>query len=230
MYEQDYDEQYVMFQSWGIGGQVCWGGCSPSSEMTQWTWEIAPYLKNVQVFSDPLYGQINLPAWEQPLYPDYGYNYTTLSPSFGSTSPWKFDGQSEAAITAPAATVMFTGRFDSAEGTGTYWYGPGTMLNIANSEAPDCSDIPSYCWTDWCPNGNDSGGQGIKTLVDGGFTGGDSVRKNGNMNFSFVDGHAKFVQPGQGAAGTTWHQGSLAGTIHITNPSIYLWQVIPSGV
>src|ERR1700722_7873970 len=94
MYEQDYDGTYVMFQSWGVSeAQVCWNGCTPTSEWTQWTFLITPYLKNAQVFADPLYGSSGLAAWNQSIYPDYGYNYTTLSPTFVNTSPWQYPGQ-----------------------------------------------------------------------------------------------------------------------------------------
>src|SRR5580658_5886870 len=48
MYEQDYDSQYPMFQSWESDGQVCWGSCAPGNIWTQWTFTTAPYLKNAQ--------------------------------------------------------------------------------------------------------------------------------------------------------------------------------------
>jgi prepilin-type N-terminal cleavage/methylation domain-containing protein len=227
MYVQDYDETFPLFQSWGPGGQVCWNGCAPNNIWTQWTFEITPYLKNAQVFADPLYGSSALDPWNQSIFPDYGYNYTTLSRSLANTSPWQFPGTTNAAINQPASTVMFTGRFDSKEG-GTWWYGAGTMLNIGNAEAPDCSDIPALCWTDWAPNGNDGTCcVNLPTLESGKYTGGDSVRKSGTMNVGLVDGHAKFMQPSQVAAGTNWHQGSLAGTIHITDATQYMWQVVP---
>jgi prepilin-type processing-associated H-X9-DG protein len=223
MYDQDYDEQFPLFQSWGTSGQVSWGG-PPSDYWTAWTFEIAPYLKNAQIFADPLYGPSTFQdSWDQSIFPDYGYNYTTLSPTFVTTSPWQFPGQSDAMIIAPSTTVMLSPHFDNNEG-GAYWYGLGTMLNLGNAEAPDCNDIPAECWTDWAPNGNDGGI--ITTLIQGLYTGGDSVRKQGNMNFAFVDGHCKFMNPGQGAIGTNWHQGSLSNTIHITNSATYMWQVI----
>ena len=224
MYVQDYDEQFPMFQSWPTtGGQVCWGSCS-GGEWDMWTFDIAPYLKNSQIYSDPLYGSSSeSSSWLQSIYPDYGYNYTTLSPTFANTTPWQFPGTSDAAINAPAGTVMFTGKFDNTE-MPAYWYGAGTMLNEGNAEAPDCSDIPAVCWTDWTPLGNDSI---ITTIAAGKDTGGDSIRKQGNMNVAFVDGHAKFMQAAAAAIGTNWTMGAGPGTIHITNSNTYMWQVIP---
>ncbi len=228
MYEQDYDSSYPMMQSWGIGGAACWGACSATTEWTQWTFLIAPYLKNGQVFADPLYGPSGQSAFELSAYPDYGYNYTTLSPSFANTFPWQFPGSAEAVINQPATTVMFTGKYDIfGEGGNGVWGANGFFYNTGNAEAPDCSDIPTFCWTDWAPDGPDGPSMvNLPSLESGLYTGGDSVRKQGSMNYSFVDGHAKFVQPGFGAQGTNWRQGSLSGTIHITNANNYMWQVI----
>jgi len=186
-----------------------------------WTFDIAPYLKNAQIFADPLYGGSGLSAFNLEVYPDYGYNYTTLSPDETAASPWRFPGETLAAINAPAGTVLLSAKFDNKE-MGAYWYGAGTMLNEGNAEPPDCSDIPANCWTDWAPNGNDSI---LKTEFAGVYTGGNTPRKQGNLNFSFCDGHAKFLQEGQGAAGTNWYKGIGAGAVHITDSTKYLWQV-----
>jgi len=230
MYEQDYDSSYPMFQSWspypGGNGQVCWNGCAGGVEWTMWTYDIAPYLKNAQVYADPLYGPSSDSAWLESLEPDYGYAYETLAPGLspsGYNGSWLFAGSAEATINTPASQFMLTNKFNAAE-MGTYWYGPGTMLNEGNAEAPDCSDIPSLCWTDWAPNGNDNL---IPTIAGGKDTGGNALRKEGNMNCGFADGHAKFMQPGAAAVGSSWHMGSLSGTVHVTNPTTYMWQVIP---
>jgi prepilin-type N-terminal cleavage/methylation domain-containing protein len=228
MYDQDYDEQFPMFQSWRIDGYVCWGSCTAGSIWSDWGYDVAPYIKNVAIFSDPLFGAQRYPDWEMPLNTTYGYNYTTLSPCFVpfGTTPFVFPGKSDASITAPASTVMLTGRFDSSESSGGWWYGPTTMVNVANAEAPDCSDIPADCWTDWAPNGNDGpGANNLQGDVAGQYTGGDTLRKALNMNTAEVDGHAKFMQAGGAAIGTNWHHGSLAGTIHITDSTKYMWQV-----
>jgi prepilin-type N-terminal cleavage/methylation domain-containing protein/prepilin-type processing-associated H-X9-DG protein len=225
MYDQDYDEDFPMFQSWRTDGYVCWGACAPGSIWSQWTFDIAPYLKNAQVYADPLYGpQSQTSDWAESIYPDYGYNYTTMSPTFAAfgTTGWVMAGENDSAINQPASTVLLSGRYDQREAPATYWY-PNAMLTTGGSEPPDCSDIPADCFTDWAPNGNYGF---LKTEVAGLYTGGDSVRKANNMNFAFVDGHCKFMQPGQGAIGTNWHLGSLSGSIHITNNQTYMWQVM----
>jgi prepilin-type N-terminal cleavage/methylation domain-containing protein len=234
MYVQDYDETYPMMQSWshypGGDGQVCWNGCSNATEWDAWTYDIAPYLKNAQIFNDPLRGSSSLSAWNEALQPDYGYNYTTLSPTFTAIASvgWLFEPKPDAAIIAPSATVMLTGHFGYNEG-GTWWYGQGTLVNEGNAEAPDCSDIPAECWSDWAPNGNDGpGAVALPTIASGLDTAGDAPRKEVTQNVAFVDGHCKFVQNGQAATGTNWYLGALSGTIHITNSTTYWWQVFNS--
>jgi prepilin-type processing-associated H-X9-DG protein len=224
MYIQDHDETYPMWQSWDNNGYVCWGSCSPGSIWTQWTFDCAPYIKTSQIFADPLYGSTFSDAFDQTIFTDYGYNFTTLSPWEGAfVAPFIFAGVTDAAINSSASTVMISGRCDSKE-MGAWWYGPGTMLSTGDAEAPDCSDSPSWCCTDWAPDGNYVA-QGLTSIPGGHFTGGVADRKQGNPNFAFVDGHCKFMQPGQGAVGTNWHQGSLSGTIHVTDANLYMWQM-----
>jgi len=226
MYVQDYDETFPMSQSWykpGTGGHVNWGG---GYNWSMWTFDIAPYLKNAQIFADPLYGPSGKDSFTQTYFPDYGYNYTSLSPSSANTSPWQFLGRTLAFVNFPSSTVLLTGISDSPGETGGGWsYGVPNMFELGNSEPPDCSDIPQVCWSDWAPNGNTALMlSGSPTEEAGLYTGGDSVRKSHTMNFSFTDGHCKFVQEGQGAVGTNWHHGSLSGTIHITDNNLYMWQ------
>jgi prepilin-type N-terminal cleavage/methylation domain-containing protein len=224
MYDQDYDEHFPMFQSWrNDNAYISWGS---QPYFSMWSYDIAPYIKNLTVFSDPLLGLSTTPSWEQPLATDYGYNYSTLSPTFATTSPWTYSGETDASINAPASTVMLTGRFDTPKEGGFWWYGEGTFVNAGNAEAPDCSDIPAVCWTDWAPNGNDGpGAVALSGDVQGLYTGGNALRKQLNMNTAEVDGHAKFMQAGAAAVGTNWYHGALAGTIHVTDSTTYMWQV-----
>jgi prepilin-type N-terminal cleavage/methylation domain-containing protein len=225
MYSQDYDELFPMLQSWpkqGSGGHVCWNGCAGGWAWTAWTYDIAPYVKNAQIYADPLSGPASTDSWWQSLFTDYGYNYTTLSPSLANTSPWIFAGEPMAAILRPADTVLLAGTFNSRE-KGSWWYGPGTLVEEGTAEAPDCSDIPAVCWSDWAPNGNFSD---LPTTESGKYTGGNSLRKALNANLSFTDSHCKFMQAGAAAVGSTWYMGILAGNIHVVDATKYLWQVM----
>ena len=222
MYSQDYDEAFPMFQTWysPTAGNVSWGS---AHNWSMWTFDIAPYLKNAQIFGDPLYGPSSRSAFDISVFPDYGYNTTTLSPTFINTSPWQYPGEADSSINFPSTTVMFSGIADNVETQGSWWYGDGTLFDLGNAEPPDCSNIPAECFSDWAPDKNDSF---LPNEAAGLYTGGDSVRKTNAMNFSFVDGHCKFMQEGQGAVGTDWHHGSLSGTIHVLDNNKYMWQVM----
>jgi len=227
MYVQDYDEQYPLYNSWGdVNTPILIGGVP----WTNWAYQIAPYLKNLQIFGDPLInGTQQFPNWEEPLWSDYGLNYTTLSYYSGAlgSTPWIFTGASLASLNSPASTVQLAGRADETEMVGLYWYGNGTELNAGGAEAPDCSDIPSWCWADWAVGTNWTAELKNMSDTDGYYTGAVALRKAVNGNFAMCDGHAKFMQAGGAAIGTTWYHGIAAGQVHITNSTTYMWQVQP---
>lgn len=221
MYTQDYDETFPIFTRWG-DGPITLGG----TPLSTWAFDVAPYIKNNQIFSDPMVGGIRQASAVAPFYTHYGYNYTTLSPytgSFGAT-PWRYGGASIAAINRPADVVMLAGRFTVEEAGAIYWYGSGTMTTQGGAEPPDCTHIPAWCFDDWGINGNYSI---LQTEAAGRFSGGVSLRKQNNANFSFTDGHAKFMQAGQGARGTNWFKGISSGSVVITDPTVYAWHQSP---
>lgn len=221
MYVQDYDETYPLHQRWD----------DPASPLTiggrywsSWAYDIAPYIKNRQVFIDPLYGPQNTTDIFYPYYTTYGYNYTVLAPYAGGfgTVPWKDTPASLAAIARPADTVLAGGMFSATEIGATYWYGTGTMISNGSLEPPDCSDIAAWCFSDWAATGS-NWGPILPTEVSGKYTGGVSLRKALNANLAHCDGHVKFMQAGQAAIGTNWSKASVGGGVHILTPSIYKW-------
>lgn len=226
MYVQDYDETYPLFQRWGKPGTSGFPISFGSVYFSQWSYDIAPYLKNVQVFSDPLIGPINQSAGLTPLYTYYGYDYTALSPvtSTDINGYYLPTPASLASVARPSSLVMIAGRATYIETQGLYWYGPGTMVNSGNAEAPDCSDIPPVCWSDWAPDGNDGS---LPNAEAGLYTGGVSLRKALNANLAFCDGHVKFMPAGQAAIGTNWFKGIKSGQVHILKPTDYMWEASP---
>ena len=227
MYVQDYDETYPLFQRWGKPNTPGFPISFGSVYFSQWSYDIAPYLKNVQVFSDPLIGSINQSNGLAPLYTYYGYDYTALSPADGSKDAngnWYAVPATLAAVARPASLVMIAARATYIETGGLYWYGPGTMVNSGGAEAPDCSDIVPYCWSDWAPDGNYGS---LPNAEAGLYTGGVSLRKAANANLAFCDGHVKFLQAGQAAIGTNWFKGIKSGQVHIKTPTDYLWEASP---
>jgi len=230
MYVQDYDETYPLFERWGKVGASGYPISFGSAYFTQWGYDIAPYLKNVQVFADPLAPAPTEPSFWWPMFTQYGYNYTVLSPSVGATDAngfWIENPAALASLARPADTVLLAGRMSQQElfpsGPYTvYYYGSGTITSAGGAEAPDCSDIPPYCFSDWA-----AGSFGLPTYEAGQYTGGVSMRKAQNANLAFCDGHVKFMQAGVAAAGTNWYKGIGGGAVHITTPTAYHWEATP---
>jgi len=223
MYVQDYDETYPLNQSWDDpSSPLLFGG----RLWTSWAYNVSPYIKNRQVFADPLAGPIAAADIFWPADSSYGYNYTALAPTLGNTTPWKDLPATLASVARPADCVLLTGKFAPlADMGGTYWYGSGTLVGVDDADGPDCSHIAPYCWGDWAPDGNFSL---IKTgEVAGLYTGGNSLRKGLQANIAHCDGHVKFMPAGQAAIGTNWSKGKLSGTINITTPALYKWAASP---
>lgn len=220
MYTQDYDETFPLDASWGYG-PITIGG----NPYTQWSWDILPYIKNVQIFQDPL----GVPQTRQPhsvwdvMFPQYGYNYTALSPYKGAfgTTPWIRTPNSMAAVSRPADLVMIAGKFSFTEIGALYWYGPGTMTTLAGAEPPDCSTSTAWCFAGWGISSNYT--DLLKTDEKGAFTGGVTLRKAKNANVALVDGHAKFMQAGSLAVGTNWRQNIPEDQIVVTDKTRYMW-------
>jgi prepilin-type N-terminal cleavage/methylation domain-containing protein len=223
MYVQDYDETMPMDQRWDDpASPIVW---SPNRLWSSWAFDIAPYIKNRQIFIDPLYGPKSVAEIFYPLYSQYGYNYTALSPSLANTNPWKFVGVSLAAIARPSECVLLGGHMDVDEVGGFWEAGLGTMFYQTHVEPPDCEDIPAVCRSDWSID--QFYGVHLPTDVSGKFTGGVSLRKALNANLAHVDGHVKFMQAGQAAIGSSWFKGVTDGNVHITNPAVYKWSANP---
>lgn len=228
MYVQDYDETYPCAQRWGVVGASGYAVSFSTAYYTQWSYDIAPYIKNVQVFADPLQGTIKQSSSLWPLYTNYGYNYTALAPSDGVTVDvngfWLNKPAALASVSRPASLVLLGGRHTYEELGGYESYGVGKLTNFGTLEAPDCSDIVPWCFTDWAPDGNY---HYLTTAESGLYTGGTSLRKALNANLAFTDGHVKFLQAGQAAIGTNWYKGILSGNVHILTPNQYQWATQP---
>jgi prepilin-type N-terminal cleavage/methylation domain-containing protein len=201
MYSQDYDEAFPHDHMWNHrGGGRSIGGVP----LTLWTSNILPYIKNTQIFGDPMGTPITQATELWPYYTGYGYNYTALSPYSGAmgTNPWIRTTVSQAAVQRSADLIMVGSRFSFADLGAIYSYGAGTMTTLGGLEPPDCYTIVPWCFDGWGTGGNYHAL--LKTEDAGRFTGGVSLRKAKNMNFAMTDGHAKFMQPGQAARGYRW--------------------------
>lgn len=243
MYVQDYDEGFPIDcrVTWA-GGPWCLGApCPGITSVSLWGYDIQPYIKDYNLYQDPLCGN--------PLYPNfftgnlgdffwtaegqYGYNYTALSPtpssSYDGPVPWARVPATMAGISRPTDLIMLTGKASLQE-EGWWWQGPGTIYSYMTVEPPDCYDIDPACFGNWGIGGwGDfiySRGVPISTVA-GRYTGTVSFRKSNFGTFAMVDGHVKFLSAAEAAVGTNWTPNIQANNLHITNPSVYRWLTQP---
>jgi len=230
MYAGDFDDTLPLGTAWNTGrDQACYG---TGLCFAVWSWSIAPYVKNSQIYMDPQTtpnGKSNtLPqANYDSYYVQYGYNYTYLSPMHILNGPQS--GVSATAVGQPADTVMLATKWANIENTsGSDWgtWFPNGQLAAAAVDSVDCNDIPDWCMSGWGHNSfYDNGGMNLTTAAAGKYTGGNSLRAAGNNITSFVDGHVKKFAPGNLAIGTSWTQNAVESNIHITDTTKYLWDL-----
>jgi prepilin-type N-terminal cleavage/methylation domain-containing protein len=231
MYSTDVDDMAPVDCIWGQHDAYYWFG-SWNNAFSPWSWEIVPYTKNGGIFQDPQtqaqtvptgYSQTAVYAY----YPEYGYNYTAMSPitNTGGSSPnfWQRTPASMTSFSRPAETVMVSAHNTNNEDVGWYWWGPGTLLVAPYTvEAPDCYDIAPLCMDNWGSGWYESFWlKGNRTA--GAWTGMNSLRKAGNAIVGFADGHAKIMAPGNLAVGTNWNPNIQDSQLKMTNSAAYLW-------
>jgi prepilin-type N-terminal cleavage/methylation domain-containing protein/prepilin-type processing-associated H-X9-DG protein len=239
MYGGDFDDKCVPDMDWGnpntdmLGWQWNIGEC-----FAPWGWLILPYVKTAEIYQDPLVTRQPL-GWDSYAityseYPQYGYNYTALSPNFTSVRKWGYDmwtrtPVSFTAVAQPASTVMFTSKNEWEKGDRVGWYwGLGTMWVVRYTvEAPTCNEINPRprCVSNWGTGSWLSDTVLRGNASNGAFTGGVCYRKSGQAIVGWVDGHASTQTAGALAAGTNWDANISAANLRVTNWSKYQWDI-----
>lgn len=218
MYVQDYDETFPRDHTWRDSGSPITVGGVP---LKIWAWDILPYIKNVDLFQDPMSAiQVQAPTnIFGPFFTSYGYNYTALSPSTGSN--FLRAPSALAAVSKPAELVMLGGKGTYTDMGGIWWYGADTLTTLGGIDPPDCYSCPEWCFGGWGVSGN--WGAILRTEEAGRLTGANSLRKATNANFALADGHCKFMPAGQGARGTNWNKTLPESQLVINDRSLYMW-------
>jgi prepilin-type N-terminal cleavage/methylation domain-containing protein/prepilin-type processing-associated H-X9-DG protein len=238
MYSGDYDDTAAIDCVWNASDAVYWFGSNPS-RFSPWSYEVVPYTKNGGIFFDPQTGANGTPtvgvsdtAWKA-YNPEYGYNYTAMSPITSTTADdaqdnwvaWHRTPSSMTSFSRPAETVMLTTEaLTNAESIGLYWYGDGTLLiDPFTVEPPDCGDIAPLCQNNWGYGSFVSDTWLKHNPAIGANTGGVTFRTSNQAVVSFVDGHVKTYAPGNLAAGTNWNPNIQDSQLKMTNSAAYLW-------
>ncbi len=217
---------------------VVWGGTSPRTvggrPVATWAYLMLPYTKSADIVQDPLTTNEPVPAgWTSTerytLYPEFGYNYSTWSPTTGPAVDYVRSPISMTAPAAPAETVLLGSKMTRTELGGLYGYS-GTkgveMITSYGIEPPDCYSRDEYCFAGWGVSGNYT--SLLPSVESGKYTGGDSLRRSGNMVTVFGDSHAAALKAGRLAAGTNYIDGSKTqneSAIVINDISKYMWDI-----
>jgi len=237
IYANDYDDTFVPSVCWNTGNDPVWFG-SPGTAFSPWGWTLLPYMKSTGIFED---AQAS-PAVSDPQYntlvmamsPQFGYDYTVLSPFFTNDFVTFTVGPiSNTSLNKPSETVMLATRANpmlTQGGAWTTWLyslsstnGDNGPLTFGTVEAPDCNDIVPACFTNW-GTGEFWAGWDNNNVVEGDTTGLVAGRgPNFLASASWADGHASKKNFGALAVGTTWTPVQPTNLVKVTDMSKYLW-------
>lgn len=217
MYTQDYDEQYPLMYD---NPNYAYSGAEPTMHWTARMLE--PYFKTWGIWVCASIGHDNSGfftagnpyAWyaNQMRFPDYGYNYTTLSKITGDCATNA--GVSQAAIARPADTVAFIDSRIEGANQGSAWVnGPDTYPRILPLE-----DECFMGWENTSSGWNWPAGQTKPTTM--GYV---APRHQDGANTAFADGHAKYMKIGSLYAGTNFGPGVTEANVQVTNADAYIW-------
>jgi len=235
MYSGDVDDTMVPAASWNTGGDpITFDG--GTTTVSPWSSLTIPYVKSGDLFQDAQ--GPSTPNWvanrtiAASFVPQYGYNYTVLSPvqaSAASVSGYAQFPISSTGIVLPAETVLLTAKWGFTEGSpaaSSYWsLGINTPALWATVEGPDCSQIDELCAGGWGLNSfvNDPAKENVTNVAAGANTGGVSLRSTDSAIVAFTDGHVKKMKSTALAAGTNWTPTIQAASVAFTDRTKYLW-------
>jgi len=233
IYCTDNNDYFMLDTTWGFPNAVLgWDWSNPDQVYAPWGWIILPYIKSANLYEDPITTPVPQ-AWGSNTityceFPQFGYNFCGLCPSnsTNATGQWVRQPLSTTSTKKPSQTVYITSHFDWSQGDGQWWYyGMGSMLiNQYTVEQPDCYDAPGWCADNW--------GNGWLTahmnnvFVEGAYTGGNALRKNGDHVTGWTDGHTTSVSPEQLSAGTNWQSSPTminSSALVMIDRTQYLW-------
>ena len=187
-YVQDYDERYPMATinaGWGGYSTFIWQFPSDPGESWDgavWGNSIQPYLKNLNTFACPSTdADLQVPFGSSPYTVTYTYNGDLQSAQ-------------DSMILQPSAVIMFWNGAGKNAFAGRLWAVP--VLNCDDANQP-CVFAPKSGNT--CASGNGGGDSFYTGYYENHFKNNTTFVHGRGDNFSFVDGHVKWM-PADGSA------------------------------
>jgi prepilin-type N-terminal cleavage/methylation domain-containing protein len=227
LYANDYDDGLPLFAN----GNALFVG-QPSPRVDTWVWTTQPYIKSLQIDTDPsmvdpggvFSGGPEAQFFTQDEFPDYGVNYIFLAPWVkDSTGRCTLSGSvTQSGGSHPANTIFYTETYwpnEDSSGIPTGGYSEyGSWIVTAPAMLSILSNSDTSCISpgmDWSKNpGSFDYGQP--------FTAEASQRYANGGNNAMLDGHAKYLKSDAQAAGTDWATSVYEHT-QILHESQYMW-------
>jgi prepilin-type N-terminal cleavage/methylation domain-containing protein/prepilin-type processing-associated H-X9-DG protein len=237
MYQQDYDEDFVM---WETVAPFNHDNGMLGVPYTPWTMLLQPYIKNVALAVCPdqnNLGVVNVSNYSRLLFAGYGYNYGYLCPLAQPSQPdpnyscpycLKSSPLADAGVNRPANEILFT----DYQGVDYDANNPGQTQVPINDiiDPPDASTSTNLFYgAGWgYPCGDYTGafdypGYGGVDFRHSGSGYQQGVTPGGGVNVALCDGHAKFFRAGGLAAGTNYAPNQPCNQVYVINQSAYMW-------
>lgn len=214
---------------------------APGDNQAPWSYILLPYNKSVQMYQDPLIGGKGDKSGFYGNIDNLEYSYSTQFTYVGQVhSPIIYVGGgvtgmqqrplSQTALAQPANTIFMAPKRRITEGP-QWWYGAGWGFdNYWGAGVPRCSggytgvNPQALCGPGLNAWGIGSISSGTSNKIeDGGLTAGIAFRKGGRGIFSYADGHAGTLAPGQAAAGTNYSPTQNQSALVMTDITKYMW-------
>jgi prepilin-type N-terminal cleavage/methylation domain-containing protein/prepilin-type processing-associated H-X9-DG protein len=242
MYQQDYDENFVL---WEAVEPLYRDNGTLYRPYSPWTVLIQPYIKNKALGLCPDQtnggqGLLDTVNSHSLLYSGYGYNYGYLNtwvvvngtfppdPNPACGYCYETTPLADAGVNRPAQEVMFL----DYQGLDIDAASPGSVYVPINDivDAPDATYSSQYFWgSGWGGSCNDyTTGYDYPCYGGADFrhSGGhyqQGVTPSGGANVCFTDGHAKYYRVGGLTAGTTYSPTQPSSSTYVINQQAYLW-------
>ncbi|GEM_PF-3242456 len=233
LYSSDSDDANVLNGNTDSDAPFKLKGITPYKS---WGYLLQPYAKNGAIFQDPLtQTEKATPELNETLTPEYktqfGYAFTIHSPAifYPQTGRYVYTSHSNAALAAPADTVMYVEK-KAREGNPDWYWEQSAIWGANVVNPPGCQN--TYVATNTLPMslcmpvnfwGSDAPSYAGQTFENGATTGGVAIRRAGRTIVTWADGHTSAVPIGRLAAGTNWTPKTPAAKVKVIDKSAYVW-------
>lgn len=202
-----------------------------------WPENVQPYIKNWQMFRDPMMlndplqvwggGPENIRWWYNWMrWPAYGMNVEYLNPAPGTCATWGAQfGPGFLSFGPPVSATSFGSPSGTVFATTTKIVGTNIGAFVSNRVgAPASITDPNVCtFSNWGWGTGTAGDTVGSYPGNPTYTGYFAIEYGRRGNVTFLDSSTRNMAPGQLAAGTNWRTPIANTAVQIVDRSQYLW-------